>query len=167
MGYKSGFGLEKLGDKFFSGRWECGEMKDEFFIFSIGSGEALEVVFNKGRATCVTRLNPDLEITRKVNQRYTQSVRCLENKIGKRFQEQKNNGKKSGKKNLKSKIMRTIQEIEKVINIESVTVGQKIDIRREVKADNGQKMNIERAQKKDYTNSMAKFESSTNMRSRG
>lgn len=172
LGYKSGFGLEKKGDKFFSGRWECGEMKDQFFIFSIDSGEALEVVFNKGRATAVTRLNPNLEITRKVKKRYTQSARCLKNIISKRFQDIKDKRKKSPNQNLKSQIMNTIQEIEKVIKIESVTVGQKIGFRRVYKEDNSRKIKNERAQKKDCTNSMAKhsmakLESSTKMRSRG
>lgn len=133
MGFKSGYGIQKVEEKIYCGLWECGMMKDEFFVFSLKSGEALEVVFEKGKAVDVTRINPylpnyfDLSGLRgfETERDETKERRelIMNGKAG--FKDLLGNvGQSFGKKDIgfKGDLLKKIKAIERVIHLDTVSV---------------------------------------------
>lgn len=162
MGKKTGFGLERVGQKFFTGEWDCGVKKDQFFIFALNSGEALEVVYKKGTVTRVRRLNPRLNIkecqqsvgsnrSRKMRVKEETSIRSRTNSRDPR----------SSNRLVKNQMMKKINEIQRFIQMKSMMNGTKTGAERAGRSQKVLKSRFGSVTGRAKTNSIGKYECST------
>ena len=160
MGYKSGYGIQRIGEKIYCGLWECGIMKDEFFVFSLKTGEALEVIFQKGNPVDVNRINP-----------YTRNFFDFSyiNQIGKTPSRDKMKKEKEGEGNnpeFKSHLLKKIKAIERVIHLDSVSVVPKQNHDSQKKGQNRKKSEKKFVEKKNSKEKAISFEGESQIHSK-